>query len=154
MFTIIPDGADYQEFVLLKDGQGVLLRKAVPEDVDQVLAFLNGLSKKTLALRFMGGIANVARSFVEDLCQWKPHVQACLLAVEGEGERILGLGNYVGDGGNVAEVAFIVADEDQGRGIATIILEKLGGLAAGAGYVGFEAEMLFENKKMIHVFMK
>lgn len=152
MFAIIPDGADYREFVLLKDGQGVLLRAATPEDADRVDAFLNGLSKRTLALRFMAGVARVARSFVEDLCHWEPHLQACLLAVEGEGERILGLGNYVGDGGTVAEVAFIVAEEDQGRGIATIILEKLGGLAAGAGYVGFEAEMLFENKKMIHVF--
>jgi acyl-CoA synthetase (NDP forming)/GNAT superfamily N-acetyltransferase len=152
LFAIIPDGADFQEFVLLKDGQGVLLRKATPDDTDQVETFLNGLPKRTLALRFMAGVAKVPRTFVEDLCQWEPRTRACLLAVEGEGERILGLGNYVGGGGTVAEVAFIVADEDQGRGIATLILEKLGGLAAGAGYVGFEAEVLFENKKMTHVF--
>ncbi len=152
MFAIIPDGADFREFVLLKDGQGVLLRKAEPEDADRVEAFLNGLSKKTLALRFMAGIAKVPRKFVEDLCRWDSHRGACLLAVEGEGERILGLGNYAGDGGSVAEVAFIVADEDQGRGIATLILEKLGGLAAGAGYVGFEAEVLLGNQKMTHVF--
>ena len=152
MFAIIPDGAVYREFVLLKDGQGVLLRRAEPEDLERVEGFLNGLSKRTLALRFMAGVSKVPRKFVEDLCHWEPHLRACLLAVEGDEERILGLGNYAGDGGSVAEVAFIVADEDQGRGIATIILEKLGGLAAGAGYVGFEAEMLFENKKMIHVF--
>ena len=152
MFAIIPADASYREFVLLKDGQGVLLRKAEPDDLERVEGFLNGLSKRTLALRFMAGVSRVPRKFVEDLCRWEPHLRACLLAVEGDEERILGLGNYAGDGGSVAEVAFIVADEDQGRGIATIILEKLGGLAAGAGYVGFEAEMLFENKKMIHVF--
>ena len=154
MFAIIPDGASYREFVLLKDGLGVLLRMATPEDVDLVERFMAGLSRETLALRFMGGISRVSRAFVEALCQGDPRLRACLLAVAGEGEdqRVLGLGNYVGDGGSVAEVAFMVADADQGRGISTLILERLGGLAAGAGYVGFEAEVLFENAKMSRVF--
>ncbi len=152
MFAILPDGADYREFVLLKDGRSILLRLAAPEDADQVEQFINSRTKQTLALRFMAGVARVSRKFVEDLCECDPRRWACLLAVEGEDQRILGLGNYVGDGGNLAEVAFLVAEEDQGRGIATLILEKLGGLAAGAGYVGFEAEVLFENQKMVRVF--
>ncbi len=154
MFAIIPDGAGYREFVLLKDGQGVLLRMAMPEDVDRVERFMASLSLETLALRFMGGVSSVSRKFVDELCHGDPRERACLLAVEGEGgdQRVLGLGNYVGDGGSVAEVAFMVADEYQGRGISTLILERLGGLAAGAGYVGFEAEVLFENEKMAHVF--
>ncbi|HEX9011502.1 MAG TPA: GNAT family N-acetyltransferase [Holophagaceae bacterium] len=152
MFAILPDGANYREFVLLKDGRSILLRLAAPEDADRVEQFINSRTRQTLALRFMAGVARVSRKFVEDLCECDPRRWACLLAVEGEDQRILGLGNYVGDGGNLAEVAFLVAEEDQGRGIATLILEKLGGLAAGAGYVGFEAEVLFENQKMIHVF--
>ena len=152
MFAILPDGADYREFVLLKDGRSILLRLAAPEDADRVEQFINSRTKQTLALRFMAGVARVSRKFVEDLCECDPRRWACLLAVEGEDQRILGLGNYVGDGGNLAEVAFLVAEEDQGRGIATLILEKLGGLAAGAGYVGFEAEVLFENQKMVRVF--
>lgn len=152
MFAILPDGADYREFVLLKDGRSILLRLAAPEDADRVEQFINSRTRQTLALRFMAGVARVSRKFVEDLCECDPRRWACLLAVEGEEQRILGLGNYVGDGGNLAEVAFLVAEEDQGRGIATLILEKLGGLAAGAGYVGFEAEVLFENQKMVRVF--
>jgi acyl-CoA synthetase (NDP forming)/GNAT superfamily N-acetyltransferase len=152
VFAILPDGADYREFVLLKDGRSILLRLAAPEDADRVEQFINSRTKQTLALRFMAGVARVSRKFVEDLCECDPRRWACLLAVEGEDQRILGLGNYVGDGGNLAEVAFLVAEEDQGRGIATLILEKLGGLAAGAGYVGFEAEVLFENQKMVRVF--
>lgn len=152
MFAILPDGADYREFVLLKDGRSILLRLAAPEDADRVEQFINSRTRQTLALRFMAGVARVSRKFVEDLCECDPRRWACLLAVEGEDQRILGLGNYVGDGGNLAEVAFLVAEEDQGRGIATLILEKLGGLAAGAGYVGFEAEVLFENQKMVRVF--
>ncbi|MDE3033156.1 MAG: GNAT family N-acetyltransferase, partial [Acidobacteriota bacterium] len=152
MFAIIPDGAKYREFVLLKDGRSILLRLAQPEDTDRVEQFINSRTRQTLALRFMAGVAKVSRKFVEDLCECDPRRWACLLAVEGEDQRILGLGNYVGDGGNLAEVAFLVSEEEQGRGIATLILEKLGGLAAGAGFVGFEAEVLYENQKMIRVF--
>ena len=155
MFSIIPDGADYREFVLLKDGQGVLLRVAKPEDLERVAAFIKGLSAESLAMRFMGGVASVPRKFVEELCDPNLRLRACLLAVEGEGEeeRILGLGNYVGGGGTVAEVAFMIGDAHQGRGIGTLILERLAGLAAGAGYLGFEAEHLTGNKKMGGVFM-
>ena len=155
MFSIIPDGAAYREFVLLKNGQGVLLRIANPEDIDRVEAFMRGLSLDTLALRFMGGVSSVSRKFVEELCTPNLRLQACLLAVEGEGEaqQVLGLGNYIGGGGPIAEVAFMVGDAHQGRGIGTLILERLAGLAAGVGYLGFEAEHLSRNKKMGNVFM-
>ena len=154
MFSIIPDGAGYREFVLLKDGQGVLLRIATPDDVERVAAFIQGLSRASMAMRFMGGVSSVSRKFVEDLCDENPHQRACLLAIEGEGaeQQVLGLGNYVGDGGAVAEVAFMIGDAHQGRGISTLILERLAGMAAGAGFVGFEAEVLHENQAMINVF--
>lgn len=154
LFSIIPDGAGYREFVLLKDGQGIYLRIATPEDVDRVETFIRGLSQEALSMRFMGGISRIARKFVEELCVENPHLRACLLAVEGEGavERVLGLGNYVGEGGANAEVSFMVADEHQGRGISSLILERLAGLAAGAGYLGFEADVLYENEKMSNVF--
>ncbi|MDR3684055.1 MAG: GNAT family N-acetyltransferase, partial [Geothrix sp.] len=154
MFSIIPDGAHFREFTLLKDGQGILLRVAVPEDADRVEAFMKGLSRETLALRFMGGVSSVSRAFVEALCEENPRQRACLLAIEGmeADQRVVGLGNYVGRGAGMAEVSFLVADDHQGRGISSLILERLAGLAAGAGYVGFEADVLYENAKMTNVF--
>jgi acyl-CoA synthetase (NDP forming)/GNAT superfamily N-acetyltransferase len=154
LFSIIPDGSAYREFALLKDGQGILLRMATPEDVERVEAFMRGLSQESLTMRFMGAVAGISRKFVEDLCVENPHQRACLLAIEGEGagQQVLGLGNYVGTGGTIAEVAFMVADDHQGRGISSLILERLAGLAAGSGYVGFEADVLYENEKMSNVF--
>ena len=154
MFSIIPDGAHFQEFALLKDGQGILLRIASPDDVDQVEAFIQGLSRETLSMRFLGGVSSVSRKFVEDLCKENLHERACLLALEGmgAGQRVVGLGNYVGVGAGIAEVGFLVADDHQGRGISSLILERLAGLAAGSGYVGFEADVLSGNQKMTNVF--
>ncbi len=154
MFTLIPDGAAYREFVLLKDGQGVLLRIATPEDIERVESFIRSLSREALAMRFMGGVSSVSREFVVALCDGNLHQRVCLVAVEGEGtsQRVLGLGNYVGQGGAIAEVSFMVADDHQGRGISSLILERLAGLAAAAGFVGFEADVLYENAKMTNVF--
>jgi len=124
MFRIIAEGLDYREHVLLKDGQGVLLRPATP-------------------MRFMASVSEVPEQIIVDMCSTDLTDRGCLLAVTGEGdeEKVVGLGNYVGLGnGKTAEVAFLVADEYQGRGISTTILERLAGLAAAQGYVEFEAE--------------
>ena len=51
-----------------------------------------------------------------------------------------------------AEVAFVVADEHQGRGLGPILLEHLAGAAAENGFTRFEAEVLAENRYMVNVF--
>jgi acetate---CoA ligase (ADP-forming) len=155
MFRVIPDGENYREFVLLKDGASVLIRAATPADVPVVEELLKGLSRQSLQMRFMGGVTQVSRRFVEDLCNNDPKDRYCILAIQGEepNHKVIGLGNYIGLGGRRrAEVAFMVADEHQGRGIGTLVLERIAGVAAANGYVGFEAEVLFENQKMIGVF--
>jgi len=78
-----------------------------------------------------------------------------LLAITGEGQeaRVVGLGNYIGTGaGRSAEVAFLVDDAYQGRGISTLLLERLAGLAAANGYIELEAEVLPDNHPMLGVF--
>ena len=155
MFRFIPDTEHFREFALLKDGASVLIRPATPADVPIVEELMKGLSRQSLQMRFMGGVAQVSRRFVEELCINDPKERYCLLVIQGEepNEKVIGLGNYIGmGGGKRAEVAFMVADEHQGRGIGTLVLERIAGAAAGNGYVGFEAEVLFDNDKMIGVF--
>ena len=155
MFRIIPEGESYREYALLKDGQSILLRAATPADVPAVEAFMGTVSRESLQMRFMGGVAMVSRRFVEELCINDPKDRFCLLAIVGEApaHRVVGLGNYVSLGGRGrAEVAFMVADDHQDRGIGTLILERVAGIAAGNGYVGFEAEVLADNQKMLGVF--
>jgi len=155
MFRIITDARQFREYVLLRDGQGVLLRMATPADVPAIDALLSRVSRQSLRMRFMGGMAQVPRHIVEGLCGEDLRDRACLLAVIGEDPdvRVVGFGNYIGLGArNTAEVAFLVDDEFQGRGISTLLLERLAGIAAGAGFVGFEADVLFENQPMLNVF--
>lgn len=155
MFRIIPDGLNFREHVLLKDGQGVLLRPAVPADVPLVESFMKRVSKESLRMRFMVSMNEVPRSVIEDLCSGDFMESGCLLAVSSkEGEpRVIGLGNFIGMGNNrLAEVAFMTEESYQGKGISTLILERLAGLAAAQGYVDLEAEVLPDNRAMLGVF--
>lgn len=155
MWRVIADPATFREHVLLRDGSWVLVRAAGPQDVPRVEAMLQRASPRTRQLRFFAGVAQVSRSFVEDLCMPPGRERACLLAISGEGEgaRVVGVGNYAAlPGRNTAEVAFVVDDAFQGRGVGTLLLERLAGIAAGQGLVGFEAEVLFENRAMLDVF--
>lgn len=51
-----------------------------------------------------------------------------------------------------AEVAFVVQDEYQGRGVGTLLLAHLARIARGLGYRTFEAEVLPDNRQMLDVF--
>jgi acyl-CoA synthetase (NDP forming)/GNAT superfamily N-acetyltransferase len=155
MFRIIPEGKNFSEYVLLRDGESVFLRAATPEDVPAVESLMRSVSRESLQMRFMGAVAQVARSVIEIMCGGEPRDRLCLLAIVGKEpeSRVVGVGNYISlGGGGKAEVAFLVHDDFQGRGISTLLLERLAGIAAGQGFVGFEAEVLYENQPMINVF--
>jgi acetate---CoA ligase (ADP-forming) len=155
MFRIIPEGRNFSEYVLLRDGESLFLRTAVPADVPAVETLLRSVSRESLQLRFMGAVAQVPRSVVESMCSGDPYDQLSILAIVGHEPdfQVVGIGNYVSlSVGGKAEVAFLVRDDFQGRGISTLLLERLAGIAAGNGFLGFEAEVLYENQPMMEVF--
>jgi GNAT superfamily N-acetyltransferase len=72
---------------------------------------------------------------------------------EAFGEDIIAAGNYILEPKtNRAEVAFIVNDHWQNRGIGSFLLKHLITIAKRNGLAGFTAEVLRENKSMQHVF--
>ena len=154
MFRIIPDGKTFSEYALLRDGERVLLRTATPADIPAVERLMQSVSPESLQMRFMGAVAYVARSTIEFMCTGDPRDRLSLLALVGQGAdtRVIGLGNYISLGVSAkAEVAFLVHDDFQGRGISTLLLERLAGIAAGNGFIGFEADVLSDNQRMINV---
>jgi acyl-CoA synthetase (NDP forming)/GNAT superfamily N-acetyltransferase len=155
MFRIIPEGKNFTEYVLLRDGQSVCLRAATAEDISAVEVLMKSVSSESLQMRFMAAVSYVSRALIETLCSGDPSERLSLLAIVGQEPdfRVVGIGNYASLGlGGKAEVAFLVQDEYQGRGISTLLLERLAGIAAANGFVGFEAEVLYENQQMINVF--
>jgi acetate---CoA ligase (ADP-forming) len=155
MFRIIPEGLAFREHVLLKDGQGVFLKPATEKDIPLVGNFMKRISRESLRMRFMASISEVSSTTIKNLCSGDFKQEGCLLAIIGETKykRVIGLGNYIATGdGHTAEVAFLIQDTYQGRGISTILLERLAGLAAANGFIDFEAEVLPDNQPMMNVF--
>jgi acetyl coenzyme A synthetase (ADP forming)-like protein len=116
--------------------------------------FFAGLSERSLYLRFHGA-PTVKPSLVEPFLDPDWVERGALvgtLANDGV-ELIVALASYARlRDPAVAEVAFTVADEQQGRGIGTRMLEQLAERAAAAGIEQFVAEVMADNAPMLRVF--
>ncbi len=80
-----------------------------------------------------------------------------LIAVEGDDDfgKIIGIGEYITSSEkDLAEVAFSVSEKWQGKGIATIILNKIADAARENSIPGLEAFILSSNNSMIRLFNK
>jgi len=155
MFRIIPEGLEYTEHVLLKNGQGVLFKPAKGTDIPLVESFMKRISQESLRMRFMASVSEIPQKVIHELCSGDFSQSGCILAITGEDSdtKVIGLGNYVASGNSrTAEVAFLIEDEYQGRGVSTLLLERLAGIAAANGFIEFEAEVLPDNQPMMNVF--
>ena len=136
--------------VILRDGGTLRLRPPTAADSDAVVAFFADLSDRSRYLRFHGVWRVDARAiepFVDP--DW---VERGALAGT-LGERIVALGSYARlRDPRTAEIAFAVADAEQGRGIGTRLLEQLAMRAAEAGIESFVAEVMAANRHALAVF--
>ncbi len=141
---------DSETDVVLRDGSTVHVRPVRSEDEAQIRVFLEALSPESIGFRFFG-MPNLSWATA-----WSVDVdyadRYALVAVTGEAKEIVAHAAYVRTGGERAEVAFVVADDWQGRGISTILLAHLAGVAERHNITTFTADVLPHNHKMIEVF--
>jgi acetate---CoA ligase (ADP-forming) len=140
--------------VILRDGGTLRLRAPVRGDESELVAFFAGLSSESLFERFHG-----FREVDEDLVapvldpDWVERGALAGWLERGGVRRVVALGSYTRVGGSaVAEMAFVVADGEQGRGIGTRLLEQLSVRARAHGIERFTAEVLAANSPALAVF--
>jgi acetate---CoA ligase (ADP-forming) len=136
--------------VVLRDGSTMRFRPPELGDAPALLEFFRTLSDRSVYLRFHGHPA-IDERLVEPVLEPDWLERGALLGMEGD--RIASLANYVRlRNAGTAEVAFAVADDLQGRGIATRMLERLAALANLVGIEEFVAEVMPDNSSMLRVF--
>jgi succinyl-CoA synthetase alpha subunit/RimJ/RimL family protein N-acetyltransferase len=136
--------------VVLRDGSTMRFRPPGVTDADPLLDFFRGLSDQSLYLRFHGH-PSVDERLVQPVLEPDWVERGALVGTKDD--HVVALASYVRlRDARTAEVAFAVADEFQGRGIATRLLERLASLAAGVGIEEFLAEVLGDNTQMLGVF--
>lgn len=135
--------------VILRDGSALRLRSPQPEDEDAIRAFFDGLSFESRYLRFHG--AGRSDIISRDYAYSDGDARVPLLAHLGD--RVVAVAGYDRlNEPDAAEVAFAVAEDQQGRGLATSMLQQLADVAAARGITRFDAEVMGENRPMLHVF--
>jgi len=137
--------------VVLVDGGTVHVRPITPEDADALVAFHSRLSDETVYFRFFSPMPALSQKQVERFTNVDHDRRVALVAELAD--RLVGIARYERlPGTDSAEVAFVVADAHQGRGIGTALLEHLASAARERGITRFVAETLTENAPMLDVF--
>ncbi|MEN3306535.1 MAG: hypothetical protein V7603_2737 [Micromonosporaceae bacterium] len=141
-------GAD----VLLSDGTSAHMRPIRPPDADSIVAMHSRFSERTRYLRYFSPYPRIPERDLARFVNVDHHDREALVIELGD--RLIAVGRYdrLGPEADEAEVAFVVEDAYQGKGIGSILLEHLAAAAAGAGLTRFVAEVLPVNGPMLRVF--
>lgn len=146
----------YEEEVQAKDGQTLVLRPLRVTDETKMTDLFYRLSDETVYRRWMTALKRMPHRSVLYYVDVDYDTKMALLLetkVEGRESEIVGIARYHLDRAtNFGEVAFVVRDDWQGRGLGTLLLRHLIRIARERGLAGFTASVLANNRGMLHVF--
>ncbi|MFF9061762.1 GNAT family N-acetyltransferase [Streptomyces sp. NPDC014882] len=151
--------AHWEADVVLRDGGTARIRPITVDDAERLVSFYEQVSDESKYYRFF---APYPRLSAKDVHRFTHHdfVDRVGLAATVGGEFIATVRyDRIGADGaaapapaDEAEVAFLVQDAHQGRGVASALLEHIAAVARERGIRRFAAEVLPANTKMIKVF--
>jgi len=140
---------------LLNDGTNIQFRPIHPTDEPRMRDLVYDLSQETLYYRFMSHHQRFGQRQIQNFVYVDHRRDVAIVATlpEAYGEEIIAVGRYyLDDRTNRAEVAFVIRDEWQGKGIGTALFKHLAKIAKTSGISGFTAEVLRANKRMQTLF--
>ncbi len=138
-----------------KSGLEIFFRPIKISDEPLIKDLFYSLSDESMYKRFISPRRDMPhRQLQEFVVIDYTQATAILAAIKSEEkEEIVGLGQYsINQDAHTAEVAFVVTDEYQNRGIGFQLLSYMTYLAQKQGLLGFTAEVLMDNQPMLRVF--
>ncbi len=135
---------------LTSDGHVVRVRPVTPADEEGLGRLAAGLSDRTVYLRFFSMNRHAAAKYLRALARHGDEDHDALVAEVGG--LVVAVAGWDRTGGDEAEVALLVADDQQGRGIGMLLLEELRARAERCGIRRLVADTLPENRRMLDVF--
>ena len=148
---------EFKTTYLMDDGTQVNLRSIQPTDEPMVKDLFYTLSRETIYYRFMSRMNVIPSKQIQDFVYINHRSDIAIVATlpEAYGEDIVAIGRYyLDETTNFAEVAFVVRDTWQNKGIGSFLFRHLATIAKRNGISGFTAEVLRENTAMQRVFDK
>lgn len=146
-----------ETFRTTSKGLEIILRPVKFSDERLLKDFFYDLSDKSMYRRFISERKDMPHERLQDFVVIDYTKEIIILAVvrKDKKEEVTGVGQYsIVEATHTADVAFAVRDKYQNEGIGTELLSYLTFLAKKQGFLGFTAEVLFENATMLHLFEK
>ena len=145
--------SQWESDVVLTDGGTAHIRPIRADDFEALQALHSRLSPQSIYFRFFSPIPKIPEPQLRHLVEVDYRDRFALVAeLDGNVVAVVRYDRGGGDTENAAEVAFVVEDDQQRRGLATVMLEHLAAVARSNGIERFDAETLPENRAMMDVF--
>jgi RimJ/RimL family protein N-acetyltransferase len=139
------------ERATLSDGSVVVLVPMAPADAERLVRFHSGLSPDTVYRRFFSFHPQLSPDELYRFTHVDHRDREAIIA--SDGTEIVAVARFDrAPDPSVAEVAFVVADPWQGRGLGSVLFRKLADRARGLGVRRFVADTLVDNGRMLAVF--
>jgi GNAT superfamily N-acetyltransferase len=148
---------DMETYRTTKTGLQIFIRPVKISDEPLLKDFFYSLSDVSMHRRFLSYRKDMSHERLQDfvVIDYTKEVLLIVNMVDEDNQQIVAVGQYgIDDHSHTAEVAFAVRDDKQDRGIGFTLLQYLTYLARRQGLLGFTAEVLADNKPMLHVFEK
>jgi len=158
---ITGEGGEYPEpletYRTTGTGLEIFLRPTRMSDEPLLKDFFYSLSDNSLYRRFVSARKDMPHEELQDfvIIDYTKDMQILAVIPDAAKEQVVGIGYYgVEKAKHTADVALVVRDEYQNKGIGSELLSYLTYLAKNQGLLGFTAEVLVENQQMLHLFDK
>ena len=150
---------DLETYRTTRKGLEIFLRPVKITDETILKDFFYDLSEDSMYMRFFSTRRDMPHKRLQEfvVVDWSRKMEILAVIKENERDRetIIGVGQYELIPDNyLAEVAIVVRDEYQGRGVGGELLSYLTYIARRDGLLGFTAETLVENKAIVGLFEK
>ena len=147
--------AHWEADVVLRDGGTAHLRPISPDDAGLLVDFYAEVSPKSKYYRFFAAMPTLSEREVRRFVDVDHHDRVALVLTVAE--RMIAVGQFERLPGRAgerdrAEVAFLVQDQHQHRGIGQLLLEHLAQVGREVDVHEFVAEILPDNTGMLQVF--
>ncbi len=147
--------AHYEQTITLNDGTTALVRPIKPDDEPMMKEMFYSFSEQTVYLRYHGQLKTMPHNKLQVFCNVDYNTEIALVAVVGPPgqEQIVGVSRYMTDAAKTsAELAFVVQDAWQRKGLGTYLFRRLVEIAAQNGIRRLHAEVLVQNSGMLKIF--
>jgi acyl-CoA hydrolase/N-acetylglutamate synthase-like GNAT family acetyltransferase len=146
---------EMESWVGVKDGGEAFIRPVRLTDEPLFRDLFYHLSEESIYHRFFQRIRSMPHEKLQEFLKVDYAADMVLVAAIGkeDGAPIVAIGRYsLNKRTNLAEVAFVVRDDWQNKGLGTAMMKSLVETARKQGIKGFTAEVLADNVAMLRVF--